>query len=92
MNTIPISEEEKQKKQQEFFERARKGVLRYLDEKGGKLTLGELHEYSMNKFLIQHQSFSRMMETFVGEDLVFYDQMTQEAMITEQGKAFVGQN
>ncbi len=85
----PISEEEKQKKQQEFFQRARKGVLKFLDDKGGKLTLGEMHEYSMNKYLIQHQSFSRLMETLVDENLVFYDGMTQEAMITDQGKAFI---
>ena len=91
MNSNPqISEEEKIKKQQAFFERARKGILAYVAEKGGKLTLGELHEFSMNKYLIQHQSFSRMMETFVGEDLVFYDGETQETIITDKGKAFAG--
>jgi len=30
-----ISEQEKEAKLKEFFERARKGVLKYLDEKGG---------------------------------------------------------
>ena len=49
-----INEDEKIKKQQDFFERARKGVLKYLNEKGGTLSMSELHEYSMNKYLIQH--------------------------------------
>ena len=84
-----ISEDEKQKKQQDFFERARKGVLKYLDEKGGTLTMSELHEYSMNKYLIQHQSFSRMMETFVDHELVIFDSYTQETVITDKGKAFI---
>lgn len=84
-----MSDEEKLKKQQAFFERARKGILKFLDEKGGKLTLNELHDYSMNKYLIQHQSFSRMMETFVEEDLVSYDAETQETIMTDKGKAFI---
>ena len=90
MNTQqPLSEEEKIKKQQEFFERARRGILKYLNDKGGKLSLGELHEYSLNKYLIQHQSFSRMMETFVDNDLVLYDNFNQETVITDKGKAFI---
>ena len=73
----------------EFFERARKGVLKHLDEKGGLLSLGELHDYSLNKFLIQHQRFSIMMETFVNEGLVTFDEGTSEVLITDQGKEFI---
>ena len=72
----------------EFFERARKGVLAFLTEKGGMLSLAEMHDYSMNKFLIQHQGFSRMMESFVGEGLVEYDYAKDEVRLTEAGKKF----
>ena len=76
-------------KQKQVFDKARKGVLKYLVEKGGKLNMGELHDYSMNKYFIQHQGFSRMMETFVDEGLVEYDPLTQDTAITEAGKKFV---
>lgn len=76
-------------KAKEFFERARKGVLKHLDEKGGLLSLGELHDYSLNKFLIQHQRFSQMMETFVNEELATYDSGRDEVVITDKGKEFI---
>ena len=82
-------EDLKLKRQQEFWERARKGVLKYLSEQGGKLNMGVLHEYSMNKFFIQHQRFSEMMESFVNEGLVEFDWATQEATLTELGKEFI---
>ncbi len=87
-NPKPQSEEQI-KKQQEFFEKARKGVLKFLDEKGGKLKMGELHEYSLSKYFIQHQRFSKLMESFTDGGLIDYDWETQEATITEAGKKFV---
>jgi len=83
-----INEQEKEAKLKEFFERARKGVLKYLDEKGGTLAMGEMHDYSLNKYFIQHQRFSQMMETFVEEHLIEYDDATQISTITEKGKEF----
>jgi hypothetical protein len=82
-------DEEAQKRYQEHFERARKGVLKFLNDKGGKLPLAEMHDYSLNKFLIQHQGFSRMMETFVDQGLVDFDQESYEATITEAGRKFI---
>jgi|CXWL01.1.fsa_nt_gi hypothetical protein len=76
-------------KQKQFFERARKGVLQYLNDQGGKLNMSELHDYSMKKFLIQHQRFSIMMESFVGEGLVEFDSMTQDTMLTDAGRIFI---
>jgi hypothetical protein len=76
-------------KQKQFFERARKGVLQYLQEKGGKLNMGELHEFSLKKYLIQHQRFSQMMETFVEEKLVEFDWATQDVTLTEAGRKFI---
>jgi len=76
-------------KQKAFFERARKGILQHLNERGGKLTLSELHDFSLNKYFIQHQSFSSMMETFVNEGLVEYDFAAQETTLTEAGRKFI---
>ena len=81
--------EEKEAKLKAFFERARKGVLTFLDEKGGSLPMGELHDHSLKKYFIQHQGFSRMMETFVDEELVEFDHMTQVTGLTEKGKEFI---
>ena len=86
--TQPISNEEQLRKQQEFLHRARKGVLAFLIEKGGKLSMAELHDFSLNKFFIQHQGFSKLMEFFVGDGLVEYDYATESVTITEAGKKF----
>lgn len=76
-------------KQKEFFEKARKGVLKHLAEKGGTLPMSEMHEHSLNRYLIQHQSFSKMMEGFVDEGLVAFDWGTMQATITDAGKDFI---
>lgn len=75
--------------QKQFFERARKGVLQFLQEKGGKLNMGELHDYSLKKYLIQHQRFSMMMESFVNENLVSFDWGTQDVTLTDEGVKFI---
>jgi len=72
----------------EFFERARKGVLKHLDAQGGSLSLGDLHDYSLKTYLIQHQRFSLIMESFVNEGLATYDNSTDEVAITDKGKEF----
>ena len=76
-------------KQQQFFERARKGVLQHLNDQGGKLNMSELHEYSLKKYLIQHQRFSQMMETFVAQMLVEFDWVTQDVKLTDAGRDFI---
>ena len=80
--------EEMAERQKVLFEKARKGVLKHLNENGGKLNMGELHDFSMNRYLIQHQGFSRMMETFVNEGLVKYDEANMMTTITEAGRSF----
>ncbi len=81
--------EEQIKKQQEFLERAKKGVLSFLNEKGGTLQLSQLHEFSLNKYLIQHQRFSQLMESCVDGGLVIYDFATQDVTLSEAGKKFI---
>ena len=84
-------DEQAKAKQQAFFERARKGVLQYLIDKGGQLPMSELHDYSLNKYLIQHQRFSEMMDSFVNEGLVDFDWSNHTAAITEAGRKFSAQ-
>ena len=83
------SSEEQIKKQEEFFKKAQKGTLKYLLDKGGSLKMGELHEYSLNKYLVQHQRFSQMMEIFVDGGLVHFDWETQVVSLTDTGKEFI---
>ena len=81
--------DDQETKIQQFFERARKGVLKHVSEKGGTITLSDMHEFSMKTYLIQHQRFSQMMESFVSEALIDYDAMTQEAALTAKGRKFI---
>lgn len=84
-----MNEQEKEEKFKEFFEKARKGVLKYLDENGGSLPMDKLHDYSLKTYLIQHQRFSQMLESFVNEKLIDYDAPTQVLTITKEGKEFI---
>jgi hypothetical protein len=82
----PVSEE----RQKAYFEKARKGVLAWLAQQEGQAaSLAALHEHSSSRFLIAHQGFSRMMESFVGEGLVEYDDATMVATLTEAGRRFI---
>ena len=81
----PASEE----KQKVFFEKARKGVLGWLAKRdGGAATLFDMHEHSSGRYLVAHQAFSKMMESFVAEKLIAYDEATRTATITEAGRKF----
>jgi hypothetical protein len=82
----PVSEE----RQKAYFEKARKGVLTWLAGRdGAAATLGEMHDHSSGRFLIAHQGFSKMMEGFVGEGLVVYDETTRIATLTDAGRRFI---
>ena len=74
-------------KQKKHWERARRGVLRFVLEKGGQATLRELHEHSESTYFIAHVSFSRLMEELTGEKLLDYDHDTATATLTEAGRA-----
>jgi len=84
-STQAETQEEKFKK---LFEKARKGVLKELDEKGGTCALDDMHEFSLKTYFIQHQRFSELMETLVENNYVDYDWEKQEATITDAGKEF----
>jgi hypothetical protein len=83
----PVSEE----RQKAYFERARKGVLTWLSKReGASATLAEMHDHSSERFLIAHQGFSKMMESFVDGGLVDYDVNTRTATLTDAGRQFIG--
>ncbi len=84
--TEPVSEE----RQKAFFEKARKGVLTWLAKQdGAAATLGDMHTHSSERYLIAHQGFSKMMESFVNEKLITYDDQTMTATLTDAGRAFI---
>ena len=82
----PVSEE----RQKAYFEKARKGVLTWLSKREGQAaTLADMHQHSSERFLIAHQGFSKMMESFVAEQLIDYDGQTMTATLTDAGRRFV---
>ncbi len=78
-----------QAKQQALLLKARKGILQFIQERGGQSSLADIHDFSMNKFFIQHQAFSRLMESLVEEKLLTYDFEKDLAQITDAGKQFL---
>jgi hypothetical protein len=85
-----MKSEEMKVRQTELWERARKAILKFVVDRGGVSELRPMHDYSESNFFIGHQSFSRMMEGFVAEGLVTFDDMEQKATLTEEGRQFVG--
>ena len=83
-----MSEPIKTEAQQAFYQRARKGVLKFIIDRGGNTPLSDMHHYSESKFFIGHQNFSKMMESFVAEKLVDFDSANHTASITLAGKTF----
>lgn len=82
-------EQAKQDKIAAHFEKARRGVLRNLAERGGAADMADMHDYSEKKFFVAHQGFSRMMEGFVAEGLVDYDARTGATTLTERGRTYI---
>ena len=90
MVDAPLNNEEVLKeRQKQLLERARSGILKFLKEKGGALPLADMHEFSLNRYLIQHQAFSQLMETLVDDGLVSFDHATYTATITEAGQKHI---
>ena len=82
----PVSEE----RQKAYFDKARKGVLGWLAKReGAAASLGDMHEHSSERYLVAHQGFSKMMESFVAEKLVDYDEATRMATLTDAGRQFI---
>ena len=65
-------------------EAARRGVLRFMNKKGGAVPIGLLHGHSKVAYQRAHQEFSAMMEGLVADDLVTFSDDTFH--LTELGK------
>jgi hypothetical protein len=77
---------EAEEKQRKFMARARKGLLTKVNEAGGAIPLGELHDHSEKRYFIAHRAFSTMMEEMVAEGLLDYESGTGIARLTEAGR------
>jgi len=77
-------------RQKKHWDRTRKGVLRFVREKGGSATLRDLHDHSEQTYFVAHVSFSRLMEELTGEALLSYDHNTATAALTDAGRALLG--
>ena len=86
---MSLTPEEMEKKQKELVAKARRGVLKFVQDKGGTASLPDMHDFSMNRYLIQHQAFSQLMETLVDEKLVDYDFAKGTATLTDVGSKFI---
>ena len=86
----PLSPEEeaKQAKIAAHQEKARKGVLKYLLDKGGSAEMADMHDYSERRYFIAHAGFRRMMEGYVADGLIDYSPTTGVATLTEHGRAY----
>lgn len=84
----PVNNQDQEEKFKAFFEKARRGVLAHLQKQGGVLSMADLHDYSLKTYLIQHQRFSIMMESFVNDKLVTFDDATATVFITDQGALY----
>jgi hypothetical protein len=60
-----------------------------VEAEGAAATLTEMHDHSSERFLIAHQGFSKMMESFVDEGLVDYDVNTRTATLSAAGRQFI---
>lgn len=76
-------------KQARFMARARKGMLKFLEEQGGSSALGAMHDHSEKRYLLAHQGFSRLMESMVDANYVNYDERSGVATLTDEGRAYM---
>ena len=67
-------------------DRARLGVLKFVSDRGGSASLGDIHEFSEKKYLIMHRGFSRLMESMVSDGLIDFDSTSNTATLTEAGQ------
>ena len=83
---------EAQEKQRLFIERARKGVLKLILDKGTPVDLGTIGDFTLQKFFIQHQALSRLIEGLIEDQLLAHNEDAGEFSLTEQGKVLASQN
>lgn len=63
--------------------KARRGLMKFIEKKGGSAPIGELHTHSLVFFQAGHQEFSLLMEGLVNDGLVVFEDGTFS--LTEKG-------
>ena len=76
-------------KEARHFEKARRGVLTFVQGEGGVSTLHAMHSYSERRYFIAHKKFSELMEGLVDEGLITYDPAEGEATLLPAGADYV---
>ena len=71
------------------FEKARRGVLKLVQDEGGVSTLNAMHSHSERRYFIAHKKFSDLMEGLVDEGLITYDPAEGEATLTPAGADYL---
>jgi hypothetical protein len=68
---------------------ARRGILKFLDKKGGSISLALLHGHSKLMYQAAHEAFSKLMEGLVGDGLVTFSDQTFH--LTDKGREAVAE-
>ena len=71
-------------------DKARRGLTKFLNRKGGTVSISDLHLRSQLKYGAGHRDFSDIMESLVKDGYVEYDDGSGEFSITEAGRAWIG--
>ena len=74
---------------EKHLQRARKGVLSLVADKG-TCSLAEMHDYSERRYFIGHKKFSDMLEGLIDDELLLYSWEESSAAITDKGRSFIG--
>ncbi len=86
---LSAEERIKQEKAAEHLERTRRGVLKFIQDRGGTAGLAAVHEHSEMRYFIGHQKFSKMLEGLVSEGLIDYSHADNLARITSAGEDYI---
>ena len=65
--------------------KARRGLLKFIEKRGGTCPLGDLHTHSKLFYQAAHQDFSLLMEGLVADELVSFDDGT--FVLTDAGRS-----
>ncbi|MFT5684735.1 MAG: hypothetical protein ACI8RZ_005679 [Myxococcota bacterium] len=86
-----LSEEDriKQEKAAKHMKRTRKGVLKFVADQGGTVSLADMHKHSEMRYFVGHQKFSKMMEEMISEGLLDYSHADGTGTITPGGRELV---
>lgn len=69
--------------------KAKKAVLQFLIKEGGEAGMKEMHDFSERRYFVAHKAFSDLMEEYLAEELIEFDQETYRATLTDEGRRWV---